>query len=109
MLERHGRKVAAWPTSGQQARPCTKTHPGVTTEIEVARNERDEAGHLADFRLRLDEAKQLTAALHIEMVSAQLAVVGERRGLAWCTDQPLSPGKLPSYFSRLRSAWGMSS
>jgi len=81
----------------------------VTTEIEVARNERDEAGHLADFRLRLDEAKQLTAALHIEMVSAQLAVVGERRGLAWCTDQPLSPGKLPSYFSRLRSAWGMSS
>ena len=29
--------------------------------------------------------------------------------LAWCTDQPLSPGKLPSYFSRLRSAWGMSS
>ncbi len=31
------------------------------------------------------------------------------RELAWCTDQPLSPGKLPSYFSRLRSAWGMSS
>jgi hypothetical protein len=30
-------------------------HPGVTTEIKVARNERDEAGHLADFGLRLDE------------------------------------------------------
>jgi hypothetical protein len=34
---------------------------------------------LADVGLRLDEAKQLTAALQAEMVSAQVAVVGERR------------------------------
>jgi len=26
VLERHGRKVAARPTSGQQTRPCTNTY-----------------------------------------------------------------------------------
>ncbi len=29
------------------------------------------------------------------------------RAQPWCTDQPLSPGKLPSCFSRLCSAWDM--
>src|SRR5215203_4065734 len=52
------------------------------TETEVARIERGEEAGLADLGLRLDEAKQLTAALQAEMVSAQLAVVGERR--RWC-------------------------
>jgi hypothetical protein len=52
--------------------------PGVTTETEVARIERDEEAGLADLGLRLDEAKQLTAALQAEMVPAQVAVVGER-------------------------------
>src|SRR4051794_37438405 len=56
--------------------------PGVTTETEVTRIERSEEAGLADLGLRLDEAKQLTAALQAEMVSAQLAVVGERR--RWC-------------------------
>ena len=53
--------------------------PGVTTETEVARLERDEEAGLADLGLRLDEAKQLTAALQAEMVPAQVTVVGERR------------------------------
>jgi len=36
--------------------------PGVATETEVARIERDEQAGLADLGLRLAEAKQLTAA-----------------------------------------------
>jgi len=52
---------------------------GVTTEVEVARLERDEQAGLAELGLRLAEAKQLTAALQAEMVSAQVAMVGERR------------------------------
>ena len=52
---------------------------GVTTETEVARIERGAEAGLADLGLRLDEAKQLTAALQAEMVSAQVAVVGKRR------------------------------
>ena len=35
--------------------------PGVATETEVARIERDEEAGLADLGLRLEEAKQLTA------------------------------------------------
>ena len=53
---------------------------GVTTEVEVGRFERDEQASVADLGLRLEEAKQLTAALQAEMVSRQVAVVGER---AW--------------------------
>src|SRR4051794_2294625 len=59
--------------------------PGVTTETEVACLERGEEAGLADLGLRLNEAKQLTAALQAEMVSAQVAVVGERcRSCAAC-------------------------
>jgi hypothetical protein len=53
--------------------------PGVTTEVEVARLEREEQAGLADLGLRLAEAKQLTAALQAEMVPAQVTMVGERR------------------------------
>src|SRR3954454_22638417 len=56
--------------------------PGVTTETEVARLERGEEAGLADLGLRLNEAKQLTAALQAEMVSAQVAAVGAHR--RWC-------------------------
>jgi len=56
--------------------------PGVTTETEVACLERGEEAGLVHLGLRLDEAKQLTAALQAQMVSAQVAVVGERR--RWC-------------------------
>src|SRR3954452_8970146 len=77
---------------------------GVTTEIEVARIERDEEAGLADLGLRLDEAKQLTAALQAEMVSAQLAVVGElRRRCATCGRPLASKGH---YSATFRSLFG---
>ena len=52
--------------------------PGLTTEVEVARLEREEQTGLADLGLRLAEAKQLTAALQAEMVPAQVTMMGER-------------------------------
>jgi len=55
--------------------------PGVTTETEVGRIERDEQAGLAELGLRLAEAKQLTAALQAQIVPAQVAEVGERRRL----------------------------
>jgi hypothetical protein len=40
----------------------TELQAGETTEVEVARFERDEQVDLADLGLRLAEAKQLTSA-----------------------------------------------
>src|SRR4051794_18825332 len=75
---------------------------GVTTETEVARIERDEQAGLADLGLRLDEAKQLTAALQAQMVSAQVAVVGERRRSCVTCGRPLaSKGHYPATFRSL--------
>ena len=56
--------------------------PGVMTETEVARIERGEEAGLADLGLRLDEVKQLTAAVQAQIVPAQVAMVGE--GRRWC-------------------------
>ena len=50
--------------------------PGVMTETEVARIERDEQAGLADLGLRLTETKQITAALQAEIVPAQVALGG---------------------------------
>jgi len=44
--------------------------PGVTTETEIALIERDKRAGLAELGLRLDEAKQLTAALEPQIVPA---------------------------------------
>ena len=55
--------------------------PGLTTEVEVARLERDEQAGLADLGLRLAEAKRLTAALQAEMVPAQVTMMSEHRRL----------------------------
>jgi len=52
-------------------------HPGVVTETELACIERGEDVGLAALGLRLDEAKQLTAALQAEMVPAQMAAMSE--------------------------------
>src|SRR3954452_20040795 len=77
---------------------------GVTTETEVARIERGEEAGRADLGLRLAEAKQLTAGLQAEMVSAQLAVVGERRcGCATCGRPLASKGH---YRATFRSLFG---
>src|SRR3954447_21585248 len=78
--------------------------PGVTTETEVACLERGEEAGLADLGLRLNEAKQLTAALQAEMVSAQVAAVGERcRSCAACGRVLASKGY---YRATFRSLFG---
>src|SRR3954471_7864495 len=77
---------------------------GVTTETEVARLERGEEAGLADLGLRLDEAKQLTAALQAEMVSAQVAVVGERRRRCATCGRPLA--SKGHYSATFRSLFG---
>ena len=56
--------------------------PGVTTETELARIERDAQAGLAELGLQLDEAKRLTAALQARLVPAQVAASGECRR-AW--------------------------
>ncbi len=53
--------------------------PGVVMETEVAQIERDEQAGVAELGLRLDKAKQLTAALQAQIVPAQVTVVGDRR------------------------------
>ena len=78
--------------------------PGVTEETEVACLERGEEAGLADLGLRLDEAKQLTAALQAEMVSAQVAVVGERR--RWCAACERSLASKGHYRATFRSLFG---
>jgi hypothetical protein len=57
----------------------TELEAGETTEVEVARIERDQQAGLADLGLRLAEAKRLTAAIQAEIVPAQVAVAGEHR------------------------------
>jgi hypothetical protein len=76
--------------------------PGVVTETEVARIERDEQAGLADLGLRLVETKQLTAALQAEIVPAQVAVVGEqRRCCVSCGRLLASKGHYPVTFRSL--------
>src|SRR3954468_17712453 len=76
--------------------------PVFTTETEVACLERNEEAGLADLGLRLNEAKQLTAALQDEMGSAQVAVVGERgRGCATFGRPLASKGHCPATFRSL--------
>ena len=78
--------------------------PGVMTETEVARIERDAQAGLAELGLQLAEAKQLTAALQAEMVSAQVAAVGERRrGCGACGRVLASKGH---YGAKFRSLFG---
>ena len=80
----------------------TEMQAGVTTEVEVGRFERDEQASVADLGLRLEEAKQLTAALQAEMVSRQVAVVGERHRLcATCGCMLASKGFYPATFRSL--------
>ena len=78
--------------------------PGVTTETEVARIERDEQANLAELGLRLAEAKQLTAALQAQIVPAQGTVLSEcRRSCGACGSALASKGH---YRVRFRSVFG---
>jgi len=74
------------------------------TETELFRIERDEQAGLAELGLRLDEAKQLTAALQAEIVPAQLAVLGERRRLCVACGRVLA--SKGHYGARFRSLFG---
>ncbi len=56
----------------------TELPSGETTEVEVARFERNEQVDLAGLGLRLAEAKQLTSALQAEIIPAQVTIAGER-------------------------------
>jgi hypothetical protein len=59
-----------------RVRLVTELQAGETTEVEVARVERDEQAGLSDLGLRLAEAKQLTCALQATIVPAQVAIAG---------------------------------
>src|SRR3954454_8574582 len=74
------------------------------TETEVARIERGAEAGLADLGLRLDEAKQLTAALHAQIVPAQGAMTGERR--RWCVACGLGLASKGHYPATFRSLFG---
>src|SRR4051794_36545235 len=104
--------VSSWPVGVRGAGPVpnlvwrvklvTELEPGVATETEVARIERDEEAGLADLGLRLEEVKRLTAALQAEIVPAQVTTVGERR--RWCTacgQMLASKGHYPATFRSL--------
>jgi hypothetical protein len=78
--------------------------PGVTTEAEVAQIEREAQAGLADLGLRLDEAKRLTAALQAEIVTAQVATVGERRRRCTGCGRPLA--SKGHYRATFRSLFG---
>jgi len=75
--------------------------PGLTTEVEVARRERDEHAGLADLGLRLAKAKQLTSALYAETVLLRVTRVGERRRCSSCGRRLTSKGRCPATFRSL--------
>jgi len=76
--------------------------PGVMTETEVARIERNEQAGVAEPGLRLAETKQLTTALQAQIVPAQVAVVGEQcRSCVSCGRRLASKGHYPVTFSSL--------
>ena len=75
---------------------------GETTEVEVARIERDEQAGLSDLGLRLAEAKQLTSALQAEIVPAQVTIAGEHRcTCAACGRRLASKGHFTATFRSL--------
>ena len=78
--------------------------PGVATETEVARFERDEVVGLADLGLRLEEAKRLTAAIQAQVVPAQVTTIGERR--RWCAACEQMLARKGHYRATFRSLFG---
>jgi hypothetical protein len=77
---------------------------GETTEVEVARLERDEQAGLSDLGLRLAEGKQFTSALQAEIVPAQVMIADELRcTCATCGRRLASKGH---YTATFRSPFG---
>jgi hypothetical protein len=82
----------------------TELEAGETTEVEVARLERDEHAGLANLGLRLAEAKQLMAAIQAEIVPVQVTVAGEHRRICVaCEGELASKGH---YTATFRSLFG---
>jgi hypothetical protein len=89
------------PTLVWRVKLGAEVQPGVTTETEVARIERDADVGLAELGLRLDEAKQLTAALQAQIVPAQVTVLCEwRRSCAACASALASKAIIRCGFAR---------
>jgi hypothetical protein len=78
--------------------------PGVVSETEVARIERDDFAAAETLGLTLDEGKQLMAAAQAGIVRAQVSIMGERfRWCERCGAKLLSKGYYPATF---RSVFG---
>ena len=77
---------------------------GETTEVEVARLERDEQPGLADLGLRLTEAKQLMAAIQTEIVPVQVTIAGEHRRTCLACERALA--SKGHYSTTFRSLFG---
>ena len=77
---------------------------GETTEVEVARLERDERPGLADLGLRLTEAKQLLAAIQTEIVPVQVTIAGEHRHTCLACERALA--SKGHYSTTFRSLFG---
>jgi hypothetical protein len=87
-----------------RVRLVAEREPGVITETELARIERDEQASLAELGLSLAEAKRLTAALQAQLVPAQVAAVGARpRSCEACGQVLASKGH---YGATFRSLFG---
>jgi hypothetical protein len=87
-----------------RVRLVAELEPGVVTETELARIERDAQASLAELGLRLDEAKRLTAALQAQLVPARVAALGEsRRSCEACGRVLASKGH---YGATFRSLFG---
>jgi hypothetical protein len=59
-----------------------EVEPGIMSETEVARIERDDFAVAQTVGLTLNEGKRLTAATQAEIVCAQVAAMGEP--FRWC-------------------------
>ena len=77
---------------------------GETTEVEVARLERDEQPGLADLGLRLAEAKQLMAAIQAEIVPVQVTIASEHRRTCLACERALA--SKGHYSATFRSLFG---
>jgi hypothetical protein len=79
-----------------------EVRPGVVTETEVGRIERDEKPGLGELGLQLAEMKPLGAALQAEIVPAQMSVLGERfRVCVGCGGMLAGKGYYPATFRSL--------
>jgi hypothetical protein len=78
--------------------------PGIASETELARVERDDVTVEETLGLTLDEGKRLMAAVPAGIVHAQVSVMGERfRWCEHCGAKLLSKGYYPA---RFRSVFG---